>query len=235
MPLQDHFHPPLNLRRHWHAFHNSWATYLASDLNRRLPGNFFAEANVQFHVEIDVAAFQEGDNVSVGVRELPDADWIPPDPAMSIPFALLSPIVEIAIFGTAEGPVLAGAIELVSPANKDRPESRVAFLSKCQTYLQQGIGLVIVDVVTERLMNLHNELMTRLRATEGALLPDGLYAAAYRPVQVQDQDQLQIWKEPLALGQALPTLPLWLRNGPCLPVALEAAYERTRQEQRVPA
>jgi hypothetical protein len=35
MPLLDHFRPPLSGRRHWHSFHNSWATYLAADLNRQ--------------------------------------------------------------------------------------------------------------------------------------------------------------------------------------------------------
>ena len=59
MPLLDHFHPPLSEHRHWHAFHNSWATYLSSQLNALLPEGYFAEANVQFGVEIDVAAFQE--------------------------------------------------------------------------------------------------------------------------------------------------------------------------------
>ena len=59
MPLLDHFHPPLSERRHWHSFHNSWATYLSSRLNALLPAGYFAEANVQFGVEIDVAAFQE--------------------------------------------------------------------------------------------------------------------------------------------------------------------------------
>ncbi len=46
MGLLDHFHPPLSSRRHWHAFHNAWATYIASDLNRKLPEGYFAEPNV---------------------------------------------------------------------------------------------------------------------------------------------------------------------------------------------
>ena len=33
--------------------------------------------------------------------------------------------------------------------------------------------------------------------------------------------------------QPLPTLPLWLRGGLCLPVELEATYTRTCVEQRV--
>ncbi len=40
MVLLDHFRPPLSSRRHWHAFHNAWATYLATDLNQKLPEGF---------------------------------------------------------------------------------------------------------------------------------------------------------------------------------------------------
>jgi hypothetical protein len=62
-PLQDHFHLSLSTRRHWHAFHNAWATYIASDLNTRSPEEYFAEPNVQFGIEIDVAAFAEGEPI----------------------------------------------------------------------------------------------------------------------------------------------------------------------------
>ncbi len=44
---------------------------------------------------------------------------------------------------------------------------------------------------------------------------------------------LDVWVEPIAVGQMLPTLPLWLRGGLCLPVELETTYERTCIEQRV--
>ena len=60
MVLLDHFHPPLSVRRHWHSFHNAWATYIASALNQQLPQGYFAESNVQYGIEIDVAAFEEG-------------------------------------------------------------------------------------------------------------------------------------------------------------------------------
>ena len=53
--------------------------------------------------------------------------------------------VEIRIVG---GATLVGAIELVSPGNKDRAEAHRAFAAKCASYLHEGIGLVIIDVVT---------------------------------------------------------------------------------------
>jgi hypothetical protein len=226
MPLLDHFHPPLSERRHWHSFHNSWATYLSSQLNTLLPSGYFAEANVQFGVEIDVAAFEES-----GVAGAPTG-WVPPPPAESHPFEMAEVVVEVGIFSRSGGPQLAGAVELVSPANKDRPLHRDAFVSKCVTYLQAGVGLVLVDVVTERPADLHRELLVRLGIPDPGPGP-ALSGSAFRPVEREGKSLLDVWQEALALGQPLPTLPLWLRGGLCLPVELEATYERTCIEQRI--
>jgi hypothetical protein len=230
MPLQDHFRPPLSLRRHWHAFHNAWATYIASDLNSKLPEGYFAEPNVQFGIEIDVATFEESGTVATGSG----APWFPPNPSLTIPFSIVTDSVEIIVFESAGGPVLAGAIELVSPANKDRPSHREAFVSRCETYLQAGLGLIAVDVVTVRGGSLHEELLRRLGASEAAANGGELVASAYRPVDRQGEISLDVWQEMLALGVSLPVLPLWLKGGPCLPLDLEATYERTRREQRIP-
>jgi hypothetical protein len=226
MPLLDHFHPPLSERRHWHSFHNSWATYLSSQLNSVLPEGYFAEANVQFRVEIDVAAFEEGTTPSSS------HGWTPPPPLSNVPLELLGPSVEIGVFSRTGGPQLAGAIELVSPANKDREAHRDALVSKCAACLQAGIGLVLVDVVTERFADFHRELLVRIGAGDPGEGPS-LSASAYRPVERNGATTLDIWREPCALAQRLPTLPLWLRGGLCLPVELEATYERTCVEQRI--
>ena len=237
MPLQDHFHPPLSLRRHWHSFHNAWATYISSQLNSCLPPGYFAEANVQFGIEIDVAAFEElgggAGSPSDATTPQPSTAWQPAAPAMTIPFPLLTDTVEILVQQQEAGPILAGAIELVSPANKDRPENRDAFLAKCQSYLQSGVGLVVIDVVTSRRANLHHELMARFPHAVSECLTGDLYAVAYRPVKHAGQPSLDIWPECLEIEKSLPTMPLWLRGGLSLPVELETTYERTRQEQRV--
>lgn len=226
MPLLDHFHPPLSDRRHWHSFHNGWAYCISTQLNSLLPIGYFAEANVQYGIEIDVAAFEEP-----GV--VPSAtSWTPPTPQASHPVTLAEAVVEIGIFSRSGGPQLAGAVELVSPANKDRPETRQALVNKCATYIQAGVGVVLVDVVTERSADFHRELLIRLGvATTDA--GSSLFASAYRPVERDGVSILDVWLEPVSLGQPLPTLPLWLRGGLCLPVELEATYERTCTEQRV--
>ncbi len=235
MVLQDHFHPPLSLRRHWHAFHNAWATYIASDLNRRLPDGYFAEPNVQFGVEIDVAAFDETSQVGLpdDSGEGNESLWQPSAPTQIVPFPHVTDTVEILLFHHLGGPALVGAVELVSPANKDRPSHRAAFVAKCETYLQQGVGLVIVDVVTARQANLHDDLLLHLAAVEPSSPEAGLYAVSYRTVERDGEPNLDMWQERLEIGNALPTLPLWLRGALCLPVDLEATYDRTCQEHRI--
>jgi hypothetical protein len=228
--LQDHFHPPLSTRRHWHAFHNAWATYLASDLNSLLPQGYFAESNVQFGIEIDVAAFDESEHTGSGT---PAETWSPPAPVQTIAFALATDTVEVLVYDSREGPKLAGAIELVSPANKDRAAHRQAFVSKCESYLQSGAGLLIVDVVTGRPGNLHDELLNRLDPSAIRVESD-LYVAAYRLVEREAQSALEIWQQALAIAADLPRMPLFLSGGLCIPVELEATYQRTCREQRIP-
>jgi len=228
--LQDHFHPPLSTRRHWHAFHNAWATYLASDLNAALPQGYFAEPNVQFGIEIDVATFEESGSSGNGSH---GGAWSPPAPVQTIPFALATDVVEVLVYGSREGPTLAGAIELVSPANKDRPAHRQAFVSKCESYLQNGAGLIIVDVVTERGGSLHNELLGRFDPA-AIRIESELYAAAYHAVEREGQAALDVWQYALELGAELPTMPLFLTGGVCLPVDLGRSYGRTCAEQRIP-
>jgi hypothetical protein len=227
MVLLDHFRPPLSSRRHWHAFHNAWATYLATDLNQKLPQGFFAEPNVQFGIEIDVATFEEFP------LHLNEPLWHPPQPTQQLVFSPTEEIVEISILSDRAGPTLKSAIELVSPANKDRLEQRQAFLSKCETYLREGIGLVVVDVVTTRKANLHQELLDRLQPDPRLLVMNGLYAAAYQPLRHDRDIHLNIWYESFNIGANLPTLPLWLDADICLPLMLQETYEQTCRSQRI--
>lgn len=233
MPLQDHFHPPLSVWRHWHSFHNGWAYNLADDLNKRLPIGWFAEPNVQFGIEIDVATLEERNRAGRPDPSDPQFlnEYVPPAPIQTIPIDTITETAEIAIYDSTAGPVLAGAIELVSPSNKDRPVSSEAFVSKCVTYLRQGIGLIIIDIITNRSGNLHAELMSRLG--ESPHIASELYTVSYHPVEIENQPRLDIWEEPLTIGQPLPAMPLWLRGGLCFPIDLDASYQRTCQGQRI--
>jgi hypothetical protein len=165
-------------------------------------------------------------------RQLPPGYFADPNVKFGIETDVITDVVEVEVYNSEAGPVLIGAIELVSPANKDRPATRDAFVSKCASFLQQGIGLIVVDMVTDRKADLHAELLHRLNDTAAPPASD-LWAASYRPWQTGDQTNLQAWHQALAVGAPLPTLPFWLKDGPCIKLDLDETYMRTLREQRM--
>lgn len=234
MPLRDHFRGWLYQELQWHPFHSAWATFLATAVNARLPEGFRALPNVQTSIEIDVAAFGNLRSPAPESSSGGSGEWQPSGGTLTIPFEFGEQATEILVHGSRDGRYLAGAIELVSEGNKDRPDSREAFVSKCETYLHRGVGLVIVDMVTTRSANLHDELMARIGPPERAAWGAPLYVTSYRPTGKNGSAQLTVWEEPLALGAPLPTVPLWLLHGPYVPVLLEATYEDTFRQLRLP-
>ena len=70
-----------------------------------------------------------------------------PEAACREPLALPG-TYEVRVYSGPAGWNLVGAIELISPANKDSPAERRAFVAKCASYLHAGVSLVLLDVVT---------------------------------------------------------------------------------------
>ncbi len=240
MPLRDHFHPPLRGTRHWEGFHHAWATNIAQHLNRGvLPAGFFAESEISLgpNLEIAVATFEENNGREGSGARTGTVLWAPPQPALSfrVDFAHLA-VCEVRVYEDLGGPQLRAAIELVSPANKDRPGSRRTFAAKCAGYLKQAVGLAVIDVVTERTANLHAELMEVLAVSQASWeSPSGLYAVAYRPVPARNQPRVEAWPQALSLGAALPVVPLWVGLELCLPLELEETYLTTCTGLRIEA
>jgi hypothetical protein len=240
MPLLDHFHPPLHGPRRWEGFHHAWATFIAQQLNQDvLPSGYFAESEISVgpELEVDVATLELTGNGDA--KEGTTAVWSPPRPKISakIDFAHLDSY-EIRVYQDLGGAELRGAIELVSPANKDRAGSRRTFAAKCAGYVQHGVGLIVIDVVTSRSANLHDELFDVLEAKGRRVAwesPTGLSAVAYRAVTVRKSPRVEAWPVPLALGQALPELPLWLVLDLCVPVRLEQSYLAACRSLRISA
>jgi len=253
MPLLDHFHPPLYSERHWEAFHARWAVAIADALNGSLPEEYFAETQTHAGspVEVDVATFEQAASArslaamgggGTAVLAAPVGLYSPPAPQLSIP-GVFPDQIEVRVISREAGPTLVAAIELVSPGNKDRADLRRAFASKCSAYLQQGVGLMVVDIVSNRHANLHNELIDLLGVDEGLHLPiERLYAAAYHPVRGQTKlpsgvtattGRIDVWHALLTIGGDLPVLPLPMDKDQFIPVDLEATYGEARQRSRL--
>jgi len=112
------------------------------------------------------------------------AVWAPPQPALTFPVDFANQdTFEVRVQKDEGGWRLVAAIELVSPGSKDRPATRQAFLRKCASYLQEGVSVIIVDVVTKRTGNFHAEFVAMLNPTLTPAVADprALYAAASEP------------------------------------------------------
>jgi hypothetical protein len=239
MPLLDHFHPPLSERRPWESFHTTWATALADLLNRSvLPPEYIALEQVHAGppVEIDTSVFREPNGAASGrpaTATLPRTVWTPATAAVSWPI-IYPPSATVEILSTEGGRTLVAAVELISPGNKDREGKRQLFAAKCASHLARGIGVVIVDVVTSRQGNLHHDILRLLDVGTEHDMPGSpsLYAVAYRPLRTDKGGHVDTWPAALAIGQALPTLPLSLGADLCVPLDLEAAYSEACQRRR---
>ena len=78
---------------------------------------------------------------------------------------------EVLVYDQSRGRMLVAAVEIVSPANKDRSDNRRAFVAKCAALLQQRVCVSIVDLITTQQFNLYAELLELLGQTDPAFGP----------------------------------------------------------------
>ena len=241
MPLRDHFRPPLSNRTSWEGLHGGWPMVIVQHLGRVLPNRYVAEPRVHLgpQVEVDVAT-QDLFNSEEGDRSADETEastaWAPAQPTLAVETELADPDeYEVRVYDAQRGRRLVAAVEILSPANKDRPESRGQFVAKCDALLRQGVSIVLVDLVTVRNFNLYAQLLEWVGARDETLGDDPpcIYGAACRWHPRGDRRWLEAWNRPLAQGQPLPVLPLYLSEKVTIPLDLEASYEQTCRDLRI--
>lgn len=246
MPLRDHFHPPLSNRRKWDGVHGGWPMIIVQQLVELLPPEYEAEPSVHLgsQFEVDIATFDASSDEPLGLVSSPDqsaatatAVWTPTKPSLSTEIALTGfDEYEVLIYDAEMGRRLVAAVEIISPSNKDRPETRNQFTTKCAALLQQEVTVVLVDLVTNRGTNLYVELLARLGQNDPTLDEEfpATYAATCRWRPRSKQGRLEAWFHPLKVGSALPVLPVWLTDELAIPLELETTYEQTCRTLRIP-
>ena len=230
--LLDHFHSPLKDVRPWSGFFGMWAPKIAAALNHRLPEGWIASPTVHWDIEVDVATFEETGAAASAGTSPPSVNVPIPEPTKTIGYSVTTDVVDVRIYRELGDLILAGAVEFVSPGNKDRPDTRDAFVAKCDAYLRDAVGLVIVDIVTTRRANLHSDLIRRLGQADPQDSPT--YAAAYRALRRNGDCTLSIWYRPLSVGAPIPDMLMFLKDGPVIEVPLAATYEETCDDLRIP-
>ena len=220
-----------------------WPGNIVQQLRSKLPEGYLAEPRVrlgaEFEIDIGAMEYEPGPfepSSDSGGAGLATMAYPVAKPDLTVATELPEQYeYEVRIYDVTEERTLVAAIEFVSPANKDRPEHRNNFVAKCAALLRAGIAVTIVDLVTVRRFNLLQELVhfIGLPKLSDRLPAEPIYAASLRWIRVRKRASLQLWTKPVAVGAALPTLPLWLSETLAVPVDFEASYEAACYDLRI--
>ena len=241
VPLRDHFRPPVSTHSSWEGFHGMWPATMVQELSDALPEGYLAEPRVHLgsYFEVDVCAFEGEDRARTRSERHGDpggvATWAPPEPTLVLDVDLAEQYeYEVLVFDHSRARQLVAAIEIVSPANKDRPENRRVFVAKCAALLQRRICVTIVDLVTTRQFSLYAELLALIGRSDPAFSPSPspIYAVTCRQLE-PERKGIEIWAHPLVLGHELPELPIWLSPDLAISLDLEASYEEACRFLRI--
>ena len=211
----------------FHAFHHEWISEISRALNRDLPSDYYALP------EQVAAGF--GPDVLTLQTNPPDTDRPIAGTAMQT-----RPQTRFAaetsgdfyrrkkssiVVRHVSGDRMVAMLEIVSPGNKSHRQAFRAFVEKACELLEYRIHLLIVDPFPP-----------------GPRDPNGIHAAIWEQIQ-DDSFQLpadqhltfvayecdgvstRAFIEPVAVGMALPEMPLFLEPNGCVMVSLESTYQ----------
>lgn len=223
MPLRDHFRPPTTKDGSWESLHGGWPMTIVQQLRKQLPPGYVSAPRVRpdrcFVVDHSRTTTHD------------DPALAPPRPSWFVDTDLPEhDEYEVEIYNVDEERRLVAVIEIVSPANKDRPDKRNAFVGKCAALLRRGVAVSIVDLVTIRRTNLYAELMAFVGHPDPTLGPEppALYAALCRWVTnaAETRARLEGWTAPMTVGEPLPAIPIWLSESLGIVFDLDRSYEQ---------
>ncbi len=215
----------------FHHFHQRWIAALCDDLNRGdlLPNGFFALAEQVAGGPIpDVLALERWPR-SKGNPNGSERIAIATPPrtrftrqAESDPY--VAKANQIAIHHPL-GQVVA-LVEIVSPGNKESRNALRALVEKSAEFIRQGIHLLIIDLFppTPRdPQGIHKAIWDEIHEEDFELPADKpltLVAYAASPVKTA-------YIEPVAVGDVLPDMPVFLEPGKHILAPLECTYMTT--------
>ena len=228
MPIHDWTKVDAGL---FHDFHQAWTIEIRNALNAGvLPSDYFALAEQVVSGPIpDVITLQHratetsspGDPGGILVAEKPPR-------ARFVSSAQQPSYVQkanrIAIRHKL-GKVVA-VIEIVSPGNKASRAMMRAFVEKAGELLREGINLLIVDLFPpgpRDPQGIHKAIWDEIQDEPFELPADKpLTVAAYSATPAP-----MAYVEPVAVGDDLPSLPIFLEPGTYVPAPLESTYQTT--------
>jgi hypothetical protein len=226
MPIHDWTRVDAGL---FHHFHQDWTIELARSLNvGRLPPGYIALVEQQTGGPIpDVLTLTRGPR-----------DTARSEPAGGLAVATAPPQARFVIQGEEDtyarranrvriqhrhGEVVA-VIEIVSPGNKSSSSALRSFVRKASDLIWQGIHMLIVDLLPPSARDpqgIHKAIWDEIGERPFELPADKpLTVVAYRAAPIKTA-----YVEPVAVGDELPALPIFLTDDEYVLAPLEETYQ----------
>ncbi len=237
--------------RIFHHFHHCWITALSDTLNRDLlPPDFYALAEqIAGGLGPDVLTLESrrrdsgrsnGNNNDAEIQN--DGGGIAL--AASPPQVRFTAEAEMDQYARKRNRVVirhssedrVAVIEIVSPCNKGSGHALRSFVNKAVELLEAGIHLLVLDLFPpgpRDPQRIHHAIWSEISDSDFRLPPDKpLTLVGYSAGELK-----RAFIEPVAVGDALPDMPLFLEPGLYLPAPLEqtygAAFENVPRRWRV--
>jgi hypothetical protein len=223
----------------FHHFHHGWIEEIARALNKGvLPDDFYAMA--EQHAAgfgPDVLTLQARRNGDEGADPEAGPRTFPADEGGGVllapPKVRLTAEAEMEFYRRKQSTVtvrhvsgdrVVAMVEVVSPGNKSTHHALRKFVEKAAELLEREIHLLILDLLPPGPRDprgIHGAIWEEIAGQEYAPPADKpLTLAAYESALA-----LRAYVEPVAVGDALPAMPLFLRPGGHVLVPLEATYQ----------
>ncbi len=216
----------------FHDFHHAWIEEIKRFLNQGLPADFYALAE-QFAGGFgsDVLTLQSRpkskSRKTLKAKDDPDGGGAV---LLARPKTRLSGEAEfyrhkqkrVAVRHVSDDRVIA-MVEIVSPGNKSSRASVRAFLDKAVELLQNGVHLLLIDLFPPTPRDpdgLHSLIWANVTNRQEESYSDKPLTV----VSYEAGDVLRYYAEPVAVGDQLAAMPLFLEPNAHIDVALEATY-----------
>lgn len=224
MPIHDWSRVPAGI---FHDFHQVWSVEIRNSLNRSiLPEGY--SALVEQRVDgpepdvIAVETFTGDSGGNVGVLEAPRTRLVSKTHDLAEKYAQKAN--RISIYHEL-GQVVA-VIEIVSPGNKSSRGALRSFTQKAVALLRSGIHLLVIDLFPPSPRDpqgIHQAIFAEITDEPFTLPPEQPLTL----VGYQSHGEITAYLEPVAVGDVLPAMPLFLTPRAHVLVPLEPMYEAT--------
>lgn len=210
----------------YHAFHHSWIEEIHRATLRLLPEDYYSLPEQQAAgFGPDVLTLKNDDNDQhlsshggTATKARPITKLFQESPTEFYLRKQKSVVIH-----HVSGDRIVAMIELVSPGNKNSAHGLRAFVRKARELLHQKIHLLIIDPfpVSSRVPHgLHAAIIEELQDDPLELPPESpLSTFAY-----ECDDCVRTYLEPLAVGESIPDMPVFLYPNMYIDVPLEATY-----------